>query len=54
VVLLYIGEDLGARMGPILQEGLEPGARIVSHRFNFGRLEADQKTDYPGRRRQRV
>lgn len=36
VVLLYIGDDLGARLGPVLQKALKPGSRIVSHRFTLG------------------
>src|SRR6185295_1697154 len=36
VVLLYIGDDLGERLGPVLQANLKPGARVVSHRFSLG------------------
>ncbi len=36
VVLIYIGDDLGARMAPVLQKLLKPGTRIVSHRFGLG------------------
>jgi uncharacterized protein (TIGR03000 family) len=36
VVLLYIGDDLGSKLSPILQKSLKPGARIVSHRFLLG------------------
>jgi ribosomal protein L11 methylase PrmA len=36
VVLVYIGDDLGARMAPVLQKLLKPGTRIVSHRFGLG------------------
>jgi uncharacterized protein (TIGR03000 family) len=36
VVLLYIGDDLGERVAPVLQKALKPGARIVSHRFTLG------------------
>jgi uncharacterized protein (TIGR03000 family) len=36
VVLLYIGDDLGARLEPLLKKMLKPGARIVSHRFTLG------------------
>ena len=36
VVLLYIGDDLGAKLGPVLQKALSPGARVVSHRFTLG------------------
>ena len=36
VVLIYIGDDLGARISPLLQKVLKPGTRIVSHRFSLG------------------
>jgi len=36
VVLLYIGDDLGERLGPVLRANLKPGARVVSHRFSLG------------------
>lgn len=36
VVLLYIGDDLGARLGPVLRKNLPAGARVVSHRFTLG------------------
>jgi uncharacterized protein (TIGR03000 family) len=36
VVLLYIGDDLGERLGPVLRKTLKPGARVVSHRFLLG------------------
>jgi uncharacterized protein (TIGR03000 family) len=39
LVLLYIGDDLGERVGPVLQKTLKPGARIVSHRFKLGDWE---------------
>jgi uncharacterized protein (TIGR03000 family) len=39
VVLLYIGDDLGARLSPVLKKSLKPGARIVSHRFKLGDWE---------------
>ena len=35
-VLIYIGDDLGARISPLLQKVLKPGTRIVSHRFSLG------------------
>ena len=44
VVLLYIGDDLGARMSPLLQKVLKPGTRIVSHRFTLGDWKPE-KTD---------
>jgi uncharacterized protein (TIGR03000 family) len=36
VVLLYMGDDINARLKPILQKTLKPGARVVSHRFLMG------------------
>jgi len=36
VVLLYIGDDLGERVSPLLQKALKPGSRVVSHRFILG------------------
>jgi uncharacterized protein (TIGR03000 family) len=36
LVLIYIGDDLGERVGPVLQKTMKPGARIVSHRFILG------------------
>lgn len=36
VVLLYIGDDLGERLSPVLQKTCKKGARIVSHRFMLG------------------
>jgi uncharacterized protein (TIGR03000 family) len=42
VVLVYIGDDLGARMAPVLQKLLKPGTRIVSHRFMLGDWKPDK------------
>ncbi len=36
VLLLYIGDDLGERLKPVLKANLKPGTRIVSHRFGLG------------------
>lgn len=44
VVLLYIGDDLGARISPLLLKVCKPGTRIVSHRFLLGDWKPD-KTD---------
>ena len=30
------GDDLGAKLSPVLQKALAPGARVVSHRFTLG------------------
>jgi len=43
VVFLYVGEDLGAKLGPLLKKALKPGARILSHRFPMGDWEPDKK-----------
>ena len=48
VVLLYIGDDLGAKLSPILQKGLKPGARIVSHRFKLGDWKPDKTETVTG------
>jgi len=48
VVLLYIGDDLGAKLSPILQKGLKPGARIVSHRFKLGDWKPDKSVTVTG------
>jgi uncharacterized protein (TIGR03000 family) len=42
VVLIYIGDDLGARMAPVLKKLLKPGTRIVSHRFSLGDWKPDK------------
>ncbi|MCI0703350.1 MAG: TIGR03000 domain-containing protein [Planctomycetia bacterium] len=42
VVLIYIGDDLGARMSPVLQKLLKPGTRVVSHRFKLGDWKPDK------------
>jgi uncharacterized protein (TIGR03000 family) len=36
VILLYIGDDLGELLQPMLQKNCKPGTRIVSHRFSLG------------------
>jgi hypothetical protein len=41
LVLLYVGEDFGAKLGPVLKKTLKPGARIVSHRFPLGDWKPD-------------
>ena len=48
VVLIYIGDDLGARMAPVLQKLLKPGTRIVSHRFKLGDWEPDKTIKVTG------
>jgi uncharacterized protein (TIGR03000 family) len=48
VVLVYIGDDLGARMSPVLQKLLKPGARVVSHRFTLGDWKPDKTEKVTG------
>lgn len=48
VVLLYIGDDLGAKLSPLLQKGLKPGARVVSHRFTLGDWKPTKTTEVTG------
>jgi uncharacterized protein (TIGR03000 family) len=48
VVLVYIGDDLGARMSPVLQKLLKPGSRIVSHRFLLGDWKPDKTIQVTG------
>ncbi len=36
VVTLYLLPDVNKRLKPILQAGLKPGARVVSHDFDMG------------------
>lgn len=48
VVLLYIGDDLGAKLSPVLQKSLRPGARVVSHRFTLGTWKPDKTVTVTG------
>lgn len=48
VVLLYIGDDLGAKLSPVLQKALKPGARIVSHRFMLGDWKPNKSINVMG------
>jgi uncharacterized protein (TIGR03000 family) len=48
VVLLYIGDDLGAKLGPLLQKSLKPGTRVVSHRFHLGDWKPDKTIEVKG------
>jgi uncharacterized protein (TIGR03000 family) len=48
VVLVYMGDDLGARMSPVLQKLLKPGARVVSHRFTLGDWKPDKTVTVMG------
>jgi cyclopropane fatty-acyl-phospholipid synthase-like methyltransferase len=51
VVLLYMGNDINARLRPILKKTLKPGARVVSHRFHMGEngeWDPDKKINVKG------
>ena len=48
VVLLYIGDDLGKRVSPVLKNSLKPGSRIVSHRFSLGDWEPEKTLKIKG------
>jgi uncharacterized protein (TIGR03000 family) len=56
VVLLYMGDDINARLKPILKKTLKPGSRVVSHRFTMGEDWPPERTEkvkatygeYPG------
>jgi uncharacterized protein (TIGR03000 family) len=47
VILLYIGDDLGARLAPVLKK-LKPGTRIVSHYFKLGDWAPTKTENYKG------
>jgi ubiquinone/menaquinone biosynthesis C-methylase UbiE len=42
VVTLYLLPEVNLRLRPVLQKGLKPGARIVSHDFDMGDWKPDQ------------
>jgi ubiquinone/menaquinone biosynthesis C-methylase UbiE len=43
VVTLYLLPDVNLRLMPVLQKGLKPGARVVSHDFDMGDWKADKE-----------
>ena len=47
VVLLYVGEDFGAKLEPVLRKTLKTGARVVSNRFPLGKWQPDAETPVP-------
>jgi len=49
VIALYIGPGAMQRLRPRLLE-LQPGTRIVSHQFDFGDWEPEEKIEVDGRR----
>ncbi len=48
VVLVYMSDDVGARMSPVLRKLLKPGARVVSHRFTLGDWQPDKTISVKG------
>lgn len=42
VVMLYMSDELGKLIEPRLKKLLQPGARVVSHRFTLGAWKPDQ------------
>ena len=42
VVTLYLLPEVNLRLKPILQKGLKPGSRIVSHDFDMGDWKPDK------------
>ncbi len=47
VVLLYMGDDINARLKPLLQKNLKPGSRVVSHRFMMGDDWKPDRSEFP-------
>ena len=43
VVTLYLLPDVNLQLKPVLQKGLKPGSRIVSHDFDMGDWKADKQ-----------
>src|SRR5262245_16231503 len=48
VVTLYLLPEVNLRLKPVLQKGLKPGARIVSHDFDMGDWKADKTEEVEG------
>jgi uncharacterized protein (TIGR03000 family) len=42
VVTLYLLPEVNQKLKPVLQKGLKPGARVVSHDFDMGDWKADK------------
>jgi SAM-dependent methyltransferase len=51
VVTLYLLPEVNLRLRPVLQKGLKPGARIVSHDFDMGDWKEDKKETVQGNTR---
>lgn len=48
VVMIYMGDELGALLEPILRKTLKPGTRVVSHRFTLGNWKPDETKTITG------
>lgn len=48
VVMLYMSDELGKLLEPRLKKLLQPGARVVSHRFTLGDWKPDQTVNVMG------
>jgi len=44
VVTLYLLPEVNLKLKPVLQKGLKPGARVVSHDFDMGDWKAEKTT----------
>jgi hypothetical protein len=45
VVTLYLLPEVNLKLRPVLQKGLKPGARIVSHDFDMDDWKEDKKEE---------
>ncbi|WP_439624401.1 class I SAM-dependent methyltransferase [Gemmata sp.] len=54
VVTLYLLPAVNLKLMPVLQKGLKPGARIVSHDFDMGDWKADKKEEVEADRRHTI
>ncbi len=45
VVTMYLLPEVNLKLRPILEKGLKPGARIVSHDFDMGDWKEDKKEE---------
>ena len=49
VVMLYLSERLNLQLWPKLKAQLQPGSRIISHRFKMGGLKPDRTINIDNR-----
>jgi uncharacterized protein (TIGR03000 family) len=48
VVTIYLSDEFGKVLGPVLKRTLKPGTRIVSHRFTLGDWKPDESKTVTG------